>query len=164
MSNFPANLPSDFASAIHLLEGLERLDVEGMKLMVLLECAGEPLYARLAELVEPAEAKELLLQNGREETAHAHRLKKAIEIKTGETYELPSLDENPYAVVPPFTAVDATLLAGVCEGEIAGDRSYQRYADMESDHDVADLFRQNGHEESRHGDRVARVIAILGES
>lgn len=161
MSNLPANLPSDFGAAISLLGQRERLDVEDMKLMILLETAGDPLYQKLASLVEHPEAKALLEQNGREETAHAHRLKNAIEILTGEPYEIPSLEQNPYAEAPPFTEVNAALLAGVQAGENAGDDMYQRYADHEPNEKVAELLRQNGREETRHGERVSQVIALI---
>ena len=96
MSNLPSELPSDFGSAFGRLLGLQKLGVEDMKLMILLETAGEPLYFNLAEGVPSEEARKLLRQNGREETAHAHRLKKAIEIMTGQPYTIPTLEENPY--------------------------------------------------------------------
>src|SRR4030095_3057139 len=38
--------------------------------------------------------------NGREEPPQPHRLKKAIEILTGEPYTIPTLDENPYGKPP----------------------------------------------------------------
>jgi rubrerythrin len=160
-SSLPARLPPDFASAFQQLLGCERLDVEAMKLMVLLETAGDPLYQRLAELAPNDEAAGLLRQNGREETAHAHRLKRAIEILSGEPYELPTLDENPYAEPPPLPELTAQLLEGVVGAENGGDAMYQRYADHEPNAEVAELLRQNGREETRHGERVARVIAIL---
>ena len=121
MSNLPRDLPPDFGAALERLGRRERLDVEDMKLMILLETAGDPLYQKLAELVGDPEAADLLRQNGREETAHAHRLKNAIEILTGEPYEIPPLDENPYAEPPAFRQVDAALLQGVMAGETAGD-------------------------------------------
>ena len=74
MSNLPADLPADFGTAFARLSALSKLSVEDMKLMILLETAGEPLYFGLADGVEPEEAKKLLCQNGREETAHAHRV------------------------------------------------------------------------------------------
>ena len=80
MSNLPRNLPADFGSAIALLGERERLDVEHMKLMILLETAGDPLYQKLADLVEVPEAAELLRQNGREETRHGERVARAIEL------------------------------------------------------------------------------------
>jgi rubrerythrin len=135
-----------------------------MKLMILLETAGEPLYGLLAGLVGNAEAADLMRRNGREETAHAHRLKKAIEILTGAPFEIPPLSENPYAVPPAIDAVTPELLAALCAGEAQGDASYGRYAAAESNAEVAALLRQNGVEEKRHGERVARVIELLAAS
>ena len=164
MSSLPHDMPADYGAALARLFNAKQLDVEDMKLMILLEMAGEPLYARLAELVEPAEAKELLLQNGREETAHAHRLKRAIEKKTGAVFVLPTLAQNPYATPPAFPAVDAALLAGVQQGETAGDVAYQGYADHEPDPEIAEWLRQSGREELRHRDRVGKVIEILARA
>jgi rubrerythrin len=160
-ASLPEKLPPDFAAAFTAILALERLDIEDMKLMVLLESAGDPLYQRLAALTPDPEAKELLLTNGREETAHAHRLKQSIEILTGQPYAIPPLADNPYAEPPPFEALSADLLQGVAAAETDGDALYQKYADHEANGEVADLLRQNGREESRHGERVSRVIEIL---
>ncbi|MBW2726348.1 MAG: ferritin-like domain-containing protein [Deltaproteobacteria bacterium] len=162
MSNLPADLPGDFGSAFAKLSALSKLEVEDMKLMILLESAGEVLYAGLADGVEPEQAKTLLRQNGREETAHANRLKKAIEILTGESYEIPSLDENPYGDPPPMGEVTVELLRGLVQAEFGGDSLYQGYADNEENADVAELLRRNGREETRHGQRVEQVIELLG--
>ena len=70
----------------------KELGVDDMKLMILLETAGEPLYEKLASMVSDEESAKLLRMNGREETAHAHRLKQAIELLTGESYEIPGLE------------------------------------------------------------------------
>ena len=161
MSNLPHPLPPDFQSAIAQLAARERLGVEDMKLMILLETAGDPLYQAFAEKVALPEAQELLRQNGREETAHAHRLKRAIEILTGEPFEIPPLASNPYATPPSLPPVTPELLEGLVAGEQSGDAMYQRYADHESNPEVAALLRQNGREEIRHGERVTRVIALL---
>jgi Mn-containing catalase len=157
----PGELPADFFSALTLLASKDRLAVEDMKLMILLETAGEPLYFKLAEKVSNPEAADLLRRNGREETAHAHRLKKAIEILTGGAFEIPPMVENPYAEIPDLGEISLELLAGVRVAEADGDGMYQRYADSEPNSEVADLLRQNGREESRHGERVGRVIEIL---
>ncbi len=162
MSNPTTDLPADFGAAFARLSALSKLEIEDMKLMILLETAGEPLYAGLADGVEPEEAKALLLQNGREETAHAHRLKKAIEILTGDPYPIPPLDENPYGKPPPMGAVTAELLRQVIQAEFGGDSLYQRYADNEANAEVAELLRQNGREETRHGKRLEQVIELLG--
>jgi rubrerythrin len=164
MSSLPREVPADFAAALARLARTDRLAVEDMKLLILLELAGEPLYARLADRVAPAEAKQLLLQNGREETAHAHRLKRAIEKKTGTPYRLPSLGENPYAEPPAFPSVNAAMLTAVQQGESGGGSDYQRYADHEPDPEIAEWLRQNGREELGHRDRVARVIEMLGRA
>ena len=161
-SSLPADLPADLNGAFQKLLGLDRLDVEDMKLMVLLETAGDPLYQKLAELAPNEEAAKLLQQNGREETAHAHRLKKAIEILTESSFEVPHLDENPYSEPPPLPeALSAGMLRGVVGAEQGGDAMYQRYADNEPNAEVAELLRQNGREELRHGERVEQVIDML---
>jgi rubrerythrin len=161
-SSLPTDLPADFNTAFQRLLGRDRLDVEDMKLMVLLETAGDPLYQKLAELAPSEEAAKLLQQNGREETAHAHRLKKAIEILTGSRFEVPHLDDNPYSEPPPLPeALSAEMLRGVVGAEQGGDAMYQRYADNEPNAEVAELLRQNGREELRHGERVEQVITML---
>ncbi|MBY0401774.1 ferritin-like domain-containing protein [Myxococcota bacterium] len=162
MSSLPSDLPSDFGAAYARLLGLEKLGVEDMKLMILLETAGEPLYFGLAEGVSSEEARSLLRQNGREETAHAHRLKKAIEILTGAPYTIPTLDENPYGKPPAMGAVTPELLRGMVQAESGGDKLYQTYAAHEPNPAVAELLLQNGREETRHAQRVEQVIAILG--
>ena len=162
MSNLPANLPPDFGTAFGKLLALDKLGVEDMKLMILLETAGEPLYFGLAEGVASEEARNLLRQNGREETAHAHRLKKAIEILTGEPYTIPTLDENPYGKPPAMGAVTADVLRGLIQAEFGGDKLYQTYAANEPNPEVAELLLQNGREETRHGQRVEQAIALLG--
>ena len=162
MSNLPADLPADFGAAFGKLLALQKLSVEDMKLMILLETAGEPLYFGLAEGVASEEARQLLRQNGREETAHAHRLKKAIEILTGEPYTIPTLDENPYGKPPAMGAVSAEMLRGLIQAEFGGDKLYQTYAANEPNSEVAALLLQNGREETRHGQRVEQAIALLG--
>jgi rubrerythrin len=157
----PDTIPADFMAALAHLDTKEKLGIDEMKLMVLLETSGEPLYQKLASLAPDGEARDLLLTNGREETAHAHRLKRAIEIATGDPYEIPSLDENPYAEPPPLTELTPELLAGFVAGENNGDAGYQKWADGEANPEIAELLRQNGREERRHGERVARVAELL---
>jgi rubrerythrin len=161
LSNLPADLPPDFRAALAKLSALPKMGVEDMKLMILLETAGEPLYNALATGVEPIEAQALLRQNGREETAHAERLKQAIEILTGRPFEIPSLDENPYGKPPALGEVTIELLQGLVEAEIGGNALYLGYAENEENEKVAKLLRQNAREEKRHGTRVKKVIKML---
>jgi rubrerythrin len=160
-ASLPENLPADFAAAFAHLTACEKLSVDDMKLMILLETAGEPLYMRMAELAPNEQAAELLRKNGREETAHAHRLKRAIEIVTGEPYEIPAMSENPYAEPPALPPLSREMLEGVVGADNGGDAMYQSYAAHESNPEVAELLRQNGREETRHGERVAQVIELL---
>jgi len=164
MSNLPEELPPDFFSAFQSLAGKTRLEVDDLKLMVLIECAGDGLYQSLADATPVAAAADLLRRNGREETAHAHRLKKAIEILTGAAYEIPSKEENPYSTPPVFGEVTSDLLHAFKSAEFDGDRSYQTWADAEPDEEVAALLRQNGREETRHGERVTRAAELLAEA
>ena len=165
MSSLPHDMPADYGAALARLFNAKQLDVEDMKLMILLEMAGASRSTRGSPSSSSLpEAKELLLQNGREETAHAHRLKRAIEKKTGAAFVLPTLAQNPYATPPAFPAVDAALLAGVQQGETAGDVAYQGYADHEPDPEIAEWLRQSGREELRHRDRVGKVIEILARA
>ena len=48
-------------------------------------------------------------------------------------------------------------MAALMQGEADGDLVYQVWADAESDPKVAELLRQNGREETRHGERVEQV-------
>lgn len=121
-----------------------------------------PLYFGRAEGAASEEARELLRQDGREGTAHAHRLKKAIEILTGEPYTIPTLDENPYGKPPAMGPVTLELLSGLIQAEYGGDKLYQTYAANEPNPEVAALLLQNGREETRHGQRVEKAIALLG--
>ncbi len=164
MSNLPRELPPDFFSAFQALTAKSRLEVEDLKLMVLVECAGDGLYGSLADATPVEEAAELLRKNGREETAHAHRLKKAIEILTGSAYEIPSKEENPYSTPPAFPAVTSDLLDAFKSAEFDGDRYYQTWAEAEPNEEVATLLRQNGREETRHGERVTQAAEILAQA
>ena len=83
MSSLPSDLPPDIGSAFGRLLGLDKLGVEDMKLMILLETAGEPLYFGLAEGLSSEQARSLLLQNGREETRHGQRVEQVIALLGG---------------------------------------------------------------------------------
>lgn len=161
MSNLPADIPPDAMSALARLNEKTRLDIEDLKLMILVECSGRPFYDGLAERVADPDCQALLRQNGKEELAHAHRCKKAIELLTGEPFEIPSLDANPYTppMLPP--AVEPAFLELLQGIEFDGDAKYHAWADNEPNAEVAALLRQNGKEETRHGERLAQVLDRL---
>lgn len=164
MTDLPKDAPADFMSAIAWINGKKRLELEDLKVMILIECAGEPLYYGMADAVGNEEAAELLRKNGREETAHAHRLKQAIEILTGVPHEIPSLADNPYANLPSLGPISGDVLAGVVAAEKSGDVSYHRFAHNEPNEEVAALLRQNGREETGHAKRVTQVMRLLSAS
>ena len=75
---------------------LNKPSVDDLKIMVLLEAAGLRLYQDLAAGIDRKDVRALLLHNGREELAHAHRVAKAIGKLTGIDYPVPEPEDNPY--------------------------------------------------------------------
>ena len=161
MSGIPSGYPTDQIEAFSLLGTRDRLSIDDMKILALLEVAGEAFYFAAANAVSNAEAKDLLRRNGQEERGHAHRLLKAIELLGG-AFDLPNDTENPY--VQPMDldgVINADLLTIIQQSEKDGDLQYQEWADAESNQQVAKILRQNGTEETRHGERVAQVVDLL---
>jgi rubrerythrin len=152
---------ADFFSAVTALGAIEQLDVDAMRLLYRIECAGEEFYNLIADRIGNDEAADLLRRNAREERGHAERVRKALARKLGQpAYEPTTEDRAPYAIPLPET-IPAELLPVIVQGEIDGDHGYQRWADRESDPEIQRLLRQNGREETVHGQRVSEVIALL---
>lgn len=151
----------DFFAAVATLATIETLDVEALRLMYRVECAGEVFYNLLADRIGHPDAAELLRRNGREERAHAERIRRVLAIKLGRPYEPIAADRAPYVMTLPET-ISAAFLPLIVQGELDGDAGYQRWADRESDPEAQRLLRQNGREETTHGERVREVIALLG--
>ncbi len=161
MSSIPSGYPSDQIAAFALLATHKKLSIDDMKILALLEAAGEAFYLAAADAVEREEAKDLLRRNGQEERGHAHRLLKAIELLGGE-FSLPADADNPYVQPMDLAGViNADLLNIIQQSEQDGDLQYQAWAAEESNPHVAKILRQNGAEETRHGERVAQVVALL---
>lgn len=155
--------PQDFFSASVELAGLEQLDVAGLELLFKLECSGEDFYNALADRIGDERAADLLRKNGREELGHARRVQRALEIKVGAEYA-PSAEVLERFAIPLPDTISPDLLPVIVQAEIDGDAGYQRWADNESDPDVARLLRLNGREETVHGERVTAALAILNET
>jgi hypothetical protein len=165
VSLLPPGYPTEAFAAFDYLKGREQLSVDDLKVLAMIECYGEAFYQRLAENVSNAEAKALLARNGQEERGHAHRVLKAIRQKSGADWSLPADAENPFfAALPAAVTCDSAILSALESGEADGDLSYQQWAAREPDPLIADLLRQNGSEEFRHGERATRVRALLGMS
>ena len=162
MVTLPNGFPSDLLGAFKVLTARPKLAVEDLKVLAMIEAAGEEFYLRIAKGVRDRDAKELLSQNGREERGHAHRLVKAIAAESGETFVLPESQENPFiASMPTEYPVTTEFLKTLESGEQDGDRQYQTWADGASNPTVAKILRQNGREESRHGERDAQAMRLI---
>lgn len=164
MSAIPAGYPDNQMEAFALLASRPKLSIDDLKILALLETAGEAFYFAAARAVNNEAARALLMRNGQEERGHAHRVLKAIALLGGEPYTLPEDADNPYIVPLQLDGmIDADLLAMIQKGEQDGDLQYQAWADAESDAnpEVAKIYRQNGSEETRHSQRLAEVAALL---
>jgi hypothetical protein len=165
MSGLPAGYPEEAFAAFAFLKDRTQLGVDDLKVLALIECYGEAFYFKLAESVSLPEAKALLRRNGQEERGHAHRVLKAIRLKTGASWELPADGDNPFfRNLPAAVPCDAGIISALEAGEADGDLTYQAWADNEPDPEIADLLRQNGREESRHGERATEVRRLLASA
>ena len=93
--------------------------------------------------VSPLSGKILSLDSASRLVVLSSSTFKSSSLAVGESFELPPLDDNPYAEPPPFTELTPELLAGFVAGEINGDAGYQKWADHESNPEIAELLRQN---------------------
>jgi len=161
MSVVPQGYPLEQVEAFSLLSTRDKLSLDDMKVLALLEAAGEHFYFAAAAALDNEEASALLIRNGQEERGHAHRVVKALSL-LGEQYQLPADSDNPY--VQPMDLkgmINADLLAIIEQTEQDGDLQYQKWASAESNVEVAKILRQNGIEETRHGERVAQVMSLI---
>ena len=90
----------------------------------------------------------------------ARRLERAIAFKLGREYARHD-EVHPRFAIPLPDTIDAALFPAIVQAELDGDAGYQRWADGESNPEVAKLLRQNGREETVHGERVRRVADLL---
>jgi rubrerythrin len=164
MSAIPAGYPDNQPEAFALLASRPKLSIDDLKILALLETAGEAFYFAAARATDNTAAKALLTRNGQEERGHAYRLLKAIALLGGEPYTLPEETANPYIVPLQLDGMlNADLFALIQQGEQDGDLQYQTWADAEAaaNPEVAKIYRQNGCEETRHSQRLAEVAALL---
>ncbi len=159
----PEGAPATLGEAFGHIYTVENPSIMDLKVMVLVEAAGLTLYEETAKATDNQAVRDLLLHNGREEMAHAHRVSKAIKAINGEDFLPPDAANNPYLVGPiPSTPVTAEGLTKTAEAEFGGDVLYARWADATDNAEAARLFRLNGGEESDHGNRLLQAAALLG--
>ena len=134
-----------------------------MKILALVEAISLELYKNLADGTDNAEIKKLLLENGREELAHGHRVAKALKILTGKSYRIPPIEENPMFTPLDPMPVTRDSLSKLAEAELSGGDLYAGVAASFDNPDANALFRQNGKEEVGHGHRLMRAVELLTE-
>jgi rubrerythrin len=158
----PAGAPASIGEAFARINAVSAPSVDDLKVMVLLEAAGQELYRNMAEGTDHAGVIAVLEHNGREELAHGHRVAKAIRAISGEEYLPPEAADNPYLTGPlPTAPITAEGLRGLAQGEFAGEGLYEKWAANIGNEEAAKLFRQNGKEETEHGDRLIAAAALL---
>ncbi len=150
----------DFFEATARIGAAESLDLETLELLIRVENSGDVLYDALADRIGNEEAAELLRRNGREEVGHARRMMKVMSIRTGTEYVPPAEVLEKFSVELPDT-IDLAMLPLIVAGEMQGDAGYQAWADAETDEEIIRLLRLNGREETKHAERITRVIEIL---
>ena len=159
MNKLPEFMPESSGEAFKHINAVTVPTIDDLKLMVYLEASGQVGYGDLAASASEAVAK-LLNANGREEVAHAHRVAKAIRIIYGEDFAVPAPSENPYAKAS-GTKVTRAILEGLVRAENNGKTLYDTWADNTKNAEAAELFRQNGIEEAKHGARAQEAIGLL---
>lgn len=160
--SIPAGSPQTLNEAFAHIYTVDAPTVDDLKVMVLVEAAGLTLYDETAKGTDNEAVQALLRHNGREEMAHAHRVAKAIKALSGEDFPPPEAANNPYLAGPiPSTPVTPEGLEKTAQAEFGGDALYARWAEATSNAEAAALFRQNGKEESEHGNRLLQAAAIL---
>jgi rubrerythrin len=163
MHELPAGAPATMTDAFQHIAKLNNPSVDDLKVMVMVEAAGLRLYQDLAAGTERKDVHALLLRNGREELAHAHRVAKAIGKLTGIDYPVPEPEENPYLAGPQPQAKPVTIevLQALAQAEFNGENLYERWAATCENAQAAALFRLNGREEAEHGARLQQAAELL---
>jgi rubrerythrin len=153
--------PSMQEEFVRLL-GVSSPEAHDLKMLALIEAAGKSSYEAKVRGAPNEAVGKLLAQNGREEMAHAVRLRRALKLMYGEDFTIPSDAENPFATAADaIEAVDADTLEKTAQGEIMGGDFYYGWANNVAHEEAAKLLRQNGAEERRHADRLREAVNLL---
>ncbi len=159
MITLPAGYPTDLIAAFDSLKTRKRLGMDELKVLALVEAAGELFYQSLARSARTDEARKLLTRTSQEERGHARRIVKALQLLGGgEDLTLPDAKDNPLARnIPGEIPLSGEFLSMLEQAEFDGDTHYQTWAEGEPNADIAKLLRQNGVEETRHGERAREI-------
>lgn len=160
MYAIPEGAPGQMHEAFSHIGGICSPTVDDLRLMVLLEAAGEAMYGAMADGLPDPEAAALLRASGRDEMRHAQRVSEVLRL-LGIEYRVPSAAENPYLKDWRKPIVTADLLNRLAISEYGGEALYELWASKCPDPAAASLLRQNGVEETVHGDRLKRVAELM---
>jgi rubrerythrin len=158
MITLPAGYPTNLIAAFDALKARKRLGTDELKVLALVEAAGELFYQSMARGARHEESRQLLTRTSQEERGHAHRILKALKILGEQDLTLPEGVDNPLARdVPKEIPLSKDFLSMLEQAEFDGDGHYQAWADGEPNAEIAKLLRQNGAEETRHGERAQQI-------
>jgi rubrerythrin len=161
MVALPPGFPADLIGAFDVLKSRPHLGSDELKVLALIESAGEIFYVNMAKCARSAEAKKLLTRSSQEERGHAHRIQKAVRLLGDNSFSLPQHGENPFtATVPAEIQLSKEFLSSLEQGEYDGERVYEGWARTEPNAEVAKILRQNGAEETAHGKRIVEVMKL----
>jgi rubrerythrin len=161
MVELKPGMPQNAAEAGAYIFTVTKPTVDDLKVMVMLEAAGQGFYEALSEAAPSDEIRTLLSKNGQEEMGHAHRVVRVIKQVFGEDFAIPGPAENPYYMKPAGIAVTKELLDTITQGEIGGEALYEGWAMALGDEEAARQLRRNGKEERGHGERAQQAVALL---
>ena len=162
MRAIPDGAPETLGAAFAHINAVTAPTILDLKVMVLVEAAGQTLYDISAQGTDHEGVKALLIDNGVEEMKHAGRVAEAILLLTGEDFPPPPRDENPYLTGHiPVATLTPEGLRKTAEAEFNGDHLYAGWATSIAHEGAAALLRQNGIEESDHGNRLLQAAALL---
>lgn len=156
-----SNLPPTVEAAFARLGEARGPGIDDLKTLVLIEAWGQGYYGGLADSAPNEPMRMLFEQNAQEELDHAHRVSKAIEKEYGESFPVPSPEQNPYYARPQNVSITRKLLEGIARGEFGGENFYEKFAVGMKNSEAAALMRQNGKEELRHGKRLEEALTFL---
>jgi len=161
MRAIPEGAPDTLGAAFAHINAVTAPTLTDFKVMVLVEAAGQTLYDISAEGTDHPGVKALLKDNGVEEMKHARRVAEVIKLLSGEDFP-PPREENPYLTGHiPVATLTPEGLRKTAEAEFNGDQLYAGWAATITHPEAAALLRQNGVEESDHGNRLLQAAALL---
>jgi rubrerythrin len=161
MAEISPGRPKTASEASAYIFSVTKPTLDDLKIMAMLEAAGQGFYEALAEAAPNAEIRALLAKNGQEEMGHAHRVARVIKQMHGEDFAIPGPADNPYYSKPAGLVVTKEMLDGITQGEIGGEALYEGWAVALGDEEAARQLRRNGKEERGHGERAQQAVALL---